>query len=480
MKYYSSRKKSIRVSPAEAIVAGLAPDGGLFLPQRHSSVMTAQLDKIDDETLAVRILQALFPDFTEKELLHYVQAAYRTSFDKGDIAPLTRTGQTFTAELWHGPTAAFKDVALSLLPYLLTAAAKKCGITDEIRILTATSGDTGSAALSGFGGVPGTTIAVFYPAGGVSPMQEHQMVSAPGTNTAVCAVRGNFDDAQTGVKKILASTVPPAGVRFSSANSINIGRLAPQIIYYFKSYRELLRTGAVELGAPVDFAVPTGNFGDIFAGFLAKKMGLPVGRLICASNQNHILTDFLTAGVYDRRREFLLSCSPSMDILVSSNLERLLSLTAGTRRTASWMQQLSREGRFDVGPDVLAALREHFDAGWCSEEETLAEIRRSWQEDGYLIDPHTAVASAVGRRLRREGIPLVVLSTASPFKFSGAVLRALGAPAEADDRLNLKRLADFTGVTPPAALLRALARPVRHKNLCSPDGMEAFVLGMGK
>jgi threonine synthase len=384
-------------------------------------------------------------------------------------------------ELWHGPTCAFKDVALSLLPHLLTDAAKKCAITDEICILTATSGDTGSAALSGFSGVKGTRIIVFYPDGGVSPAQKKQMVTADGKNTAVCAVRGNFDDAQSAVKRIFTETAPAAGVRFSSANSINIGRLAPQIAYYFKAYRDLMREGKIKNGDPVNFVVPTGNFGDILAGYFAKKMGLPVGRLVCASNRNKVLTDFFETGVYDRRREFYLTTSPSMDILISSNLERLLCMLAGTEKTAAWMGELQKEGIYRLDAETHAALRAEFSAAWTDEAETAETIAGYFGKYGYLADPHTAVALCAYEKWlasdEANGYPTVVLSTASPYKFTRPVLAALGEESTGDEFADMERLAAISSTPIPAPLAALKEKTVHHTAVCDIAEMPAYVRG---
>ena len=431
------------------------------------------------DDISVAVLSRLFDDFSEEELRRAVTAAYDESFDNGDIAPLAKVGDAYVMELWHGPTCAFKDVALSLLPHLLTSAAKKCGITDEICILTATSGDTGSAALSGFSDVPGTRIIVFFPDGGVSPAQKKQMVTCPGKNTAVCAVRGNFDDAQSGVKAIFTGDKPAPGMRFSSANSINIGRLAPQIAYYFKAYRDLLGEGRITMGDPVNFVVPTGNFGDILAGYFAKKMGLPVGRFVCASNRNRVLADFFESGVYDRRREFHLTSSPSMDILISSNLERLLSMFVGTEKTAELMRDLKEEGIYRLPAEALAAMRCEFSAAWADEEETAAAIRANFEKYGYLADPHTAVGlSAYEKWLGSDeanGAPTVILSTASPYKFSRHVLAALGHAAGEDEFADMKKLSEISATPIPAPLAALADKEVKHTAITDVDKMSAYV-----
>ena len=363
-----------------------------------------------------------------------------------------------------------------MLPQLITAARRQEGVRDEIVILTATSGDTGKAALAGFRDVPGTRILVFYPDAGVSAVQKAQMVTQEGANVCVCAVRGNFDDTQTGVKQIFAAGAPEnSGVRLSSANSINIGRLAPQVVYYFKAYADLLRAGRVACGEPVDFVVPTGNFGDILAGYFAKRMGLPVGRLVCASNRNDVLTDFLRTGVYDRRRPFYKTISPSMDILVSSNLERLLYLLCGDcEEAAGYMRALRDDGCYTVSPALLGKLRAEFACGCCSDEETKQTIGRVWREEGYLMDTHTAVAWHVAEQYQSDA-PVVVLSTASAYKFPAAVLSAVGGDASGDEFDVMERLHALTGVPVPKALAELRTKPVRHHAVIDREEMPAFV-----
>ncbi len=479
MEYFSTRNHNLTRSPAAAVTEGIAPDGGLYLPQSFLPFPMDALLSMSRAEISVAVLSRLFSDFTEEELSAIVHAAYDNNFPGGDIAPLAHVGDIDVMELWHGPTCAFKDVALALLPHLLTASAKKCGVTDEICILTATSGDTGSAALSGFANVPGTRIMVFFPDGGVSPAQKKQMVTNDGKNTAVCAVRGNFDDAQTGVKTIFTEGKAPRGMRFSSANSINIGRLAPQIAYYFTAYRDLLEAGRIKMGDPVNFVVPTGNFGDILAGYFAKKMGLPVGRFVCASNENRVLTDFFDTGVYDRRREFRLTSSPSMDILISSNLERLLTLAAGTEKTAAWMKELKETGIYTLDPATHAALRAEFSAAAADGEETAATIRRYFEKYGYLADPHTAVALSVYEKWMASeegnGAPTVVLSTASPYKFSRPVLAALGEESTGDEFADMEKLSALTNTAIPAPLAALAGKPVVHTAISDIDKMADFV-----
>ena len=381
-------------------------------------------------------------------------------------------------ELVRGPTSAFKDVALSMLPQLITAARGQEGVTDEILILTATSGDTGKAALAGFRDVPGTKIIVFYPDAGVSKVQKAQMVTQEGENVCVCAVRGNFDDTQTGVKGIFAAGLPEGcGVRLSSANSINIGRLAPQVVYYFKAYADLLRSGRIAAGDEVDYVVPTGNFGDILAGYLAKKMGLPVGRLVCASNRNDVLTDFLRTGVYDRRRPFYKTLSPSMDILVSSNLERLLFLLCEDEdEVAGYMRDLSEKGTYTVSVAMLEKLHREFGFGCCDDTQTKEAIGRVWREHGYLMDTHTAVAWKVAEGYE-SAAPVVVLSTASPYKFPAAVLSAIGGDASGDEFEIMDRLHDLTGVPVPQGLATLRSKAERHTDVIDREDMQKYVLG---
>ena len=474
MKFFSTRDRNIVRTPSQAIVEGIAPDGGLYLPTEFPSFPMESLMTMTGTEISVAVLSSLLSDFTEEELTQYVNKAY-SAFDDKTIAPLAKVGDDHIMELWHGPTCAFKDVALSLLPYLLTASAQKCGIKDDIVILTATSGDTGSAALSGFSGVPGTAITVFYPDGGVSPMQKRQMVTNPGKNTAVCAIRGNFDDAQSAVKRIFTEVTLPKGKRFSSANSINIGRLAPQIAYYFTAYRDLLLSGEIVYGDRVNFIVPTGNFGDILAGYFAKKMGLFVGKLVSASNENRVLADFFESGVYDKRREFRLTSSPSMDILISSNLERLLSLTVGCEKTKAYMDDLKEKGVYTLTADEIASIRCDFDGAWVSEAECAETIKRVFDTYGYLIDPHTAVAYAAKDKVALEG-KTVVLSTASAYKFTNQVLKALGEVPLDDEFSSLSLLHNMTKAPIPTPLAALKTATVYHKDVVNISDMPDYVL----
>ena len=476
MDYISSRGQSPAVDSAQAVLSGLAPDGGLYMPRAIPAFDWQHCLTLSAQQMSAAILSALLPDIPNMEAL--VKRAYTGKFETEDLTPTVPVGDFQVLELFRGPTSAFKDVALSMLPQLLTAAKREKGIAQEIRILTATSGDTGKAALVGFQDVPGVSICVFYPFGGVSQVQRAQMVTQEGENVHVCAVEGNFDDAQTGVKNIFAACQGKAlPFLLSSANSINIGRLAPQIMYYFKSYADLLSRKVISLGDKVDFSVPTGNFGDILAGYLAKKLGLPVGRLICASNANNVLTDFLTTGVYDRRRPLLKTTSPSMDILVSSNLERLLYLLSGdTALVAGLMKDLSEQGFYRVPDALLGAIQAEFAAGCCNDAQAEAIIGRVYREQGYLMDPHTACGWAAAETHRGDA-PTVVLSTASPYKFSTAVLTAIGADVSGNEYDRMDRLQALTGIPIPKNLSALREKPELHTGVISKDKMLEFVLG---
>ncbi len=480
MKYQSTRNRALTASPAAAVLRGIAPDGGLYMPEAIPVLDWQSLLKEDTLTLSARILSALLPDYEDMDAL--VRRGYAGKFETEELTPLVKVGSRYVLELFRGPTSAFKDVALSLLPQLISQARAMEGIEDEMLILTATSGDTGKAALEGFHDVPGTKIIVFYPSGGVSAVQQAQMVTQEGSNVKVCAVRGNFDDTQTGVKQIFASCdeedIP--GLRLSSANSINIGRLAPQIVYYFKAYADLVNAGRIRVGDKVHFCVPTGNFGDILAGYFAKRMGLPVGRLICASNRNDVLTDFLSTGVYDKRRTFYKTTSPSMDILVSSNLERLLSLLTGDDAyVAGLMKDLNEQGHYKVTDELLDKLQAEFSCGCCDDEAAARTIGKVWAEEKYLLDPHTAVAWTVADQfahIHRDGAPVVVLSTASPYKFPAAVLSALGQKVSDDEFAVMEDLHTSTGVPVPKNLSALREKPVRHTDCIDREDMLSYVL----
>lgn len=481
MRYHSTRNDQNFVDSAEAVLEGLAPDGGLYMPQQIPALDWKQLLKGSSQEISCAILSALLPDIPNMPRL--VANAYTGKFETEDLTPSVSVGDSTVLELFRGPTSAFKDVALSMLPQLLTAAKREKGVAEDIMILTATSGDTGKAALVGFRDVPGVRICVFYPYGGVSQVQRAQMVTQEGNNVAVCAVRGNFDDAQTGVKQIFtAFQGKKLPFRLSSANSINIGRLAPQVMYYFRAYKDLLAAGKIKLGDKVNFSVPTGNFGDILAGYLAKKMGLPVGTLICASNANNVLTDFIRTGTYDRRRPLLKTTSPSMDILVSSNLERLLYLLSGdTKLVASLMKQLKEEGAYTVPDALKAAIQKEFWAAYCDDARAAEIIGRVYREQHYLCDPHTASGFAAAEDYHNETgdlTPMVILSTASPYKFPAAVLSAIGGDTGGDEFEQMERLQQMTGVPIPAPLASLKGKKELHTDVIEKEAMSTYVLGL--
>ena len=481
MIYHSTRNEQLTASSTHAVLQGIAPDGGLYIcdPAALHFDWRAALEK-DTLSMAADILHALLPDFENMEQL--VRDSYAGKFPTSDLTPLTPVADKYVLELYHGPTSAFKDVALSVLPRLIVAAAKAEGMKGDVVILTATSGDTGKAAMEGFHDVPGTRITVFYPHGGVSAVQQAQMATQEGNNVRVCAVRGNFDDAQTGVKNIFAACKDRDlhGAMLSSANSINIGRLAPQIMYYFRSYRDLLDAGKIKLGDEVNYSVPTGNFGDILAGYLAKRLGLPVGKLICASNANNVLTDFIRTGVYDKRRPLLKTTSPSMDILVSSNLERLLYLLSGdTALVSGLMNSLNREGVYTVPGALLEQIQKKFWAAYCDDakaQEIMGRVYRDW---GYLCDPHTASGWAAAEEYvsqTGDSRPMVVLSTASPYKFPAAVLAAVGGDTSGSEFDQMARLSAMTGVPIPKNLAGLQGKPERHTGVINKEDMLDYVL----
>ncbi len=481
MRYHSTRNESVFVDSAQAVLEGLAPDGGLYMPEGLPAFDWQECLKGSSIQMSTQILSALLPDIPDMPEL--VRRAYTGKFETEDLTPTVPVGSFSMLELFRGPTSAFKDVALSMLPQLLTAAKAVKGQEKDILILTATSGDTGKAALEGFRDVPGIRICVFYPDGGVSQVQRAQMVTQEGNNVAVCAVRGNFDDAQTGVKNIFAACQGrDLPVALSSANSINIGRLAPQIMYYFRAYRDLLDAGKIRLGDEVNFSVPTGNFGDILAGYLAKRLGLPVGALICASNANNVLTDFIRTGTYDRRRPLLKTTSPSMDILVSSNLERLLYLLSGdTKLVAGLMQELNTQGVYTVPAQLLEKIQSQFWAACCDDARAAEIIGRVYKEDGYLCDPHTASGWAAAEDYVAEtsdNRPMVVLSTASPYKFPAAVLTAIGGDTSGDEFTQMARLSQITGVPVPKNLASLQGKPEKHTQVIDKDKMLSFVLSL--
>ena len=481
MYYHSTRSPMPRVDSAQAVLDGLAPDGGLYMPESLPAFDWQACLQGTSLQMSTAILSALLPDIPRMEEL--VRLAYTGKFETEDLTPTVKVGNFTLLELFRGPTSAFKDVALSMLPQLLTAAKAQKGMEQDILILTATSGDTGKAALEGFHDVPGVRICVFYPHGGVSQVQRAQMVTQEGGNVAVCAVEGNFDDAQTGVKNIFAACRDrELPFRLSSANSINIGRLAPQIMYYFRAYRDLMDRGEIRLGDPVNFSVPTGNFGDILAGYFAKKLGLPVGRLICASNANNVLTDFISTGTYDRRRPLLKTTSPSMDILVSSNLERLLYLLSGdTALVAGLMQQLKEEGAYTVPADLLAKIQAEFCASYCDDARAEEIMGRVFRDYGYLCDPHTAAGWAAAEDYvtqTGDHTPMVVLSTASPYKFPAAVLTAIGGDTDGDEFCQMERLSRLSGVPIPKNLSGLQGKPEKHTGVIPKEKMLDFVLSL--
>ena len=461
--YKSTRSDSTPVSASKAILMGLAQDGGLFVPTQIPAFdkTLSELAGMDYRGVAYEVMKLLLTDFTEEELKGCIERAYGDNFDVKEIVPLHNADGAYLLELFHGPTIAFKDMALQILPHLMTTSMKKNREDKEVVILTATSGDTGKAAMAGFADVAGTRIMVFYPKDGVSSIQERQMVTQKGDNTRVVGIRGNFDDAQSEVKRIfgdaaLRGEMAEKGFAFSSANSINIGRLVPQIVYYVFAYTRLLKDGVIREGEKINIVVPTGNFGNILAAYYASGMGLPVAKLLCASNSNKVLFDFFTTGTYDRNRDFILTSSPSMDILISSNLERLIYHISGndSAATAALMKDLSEKGSYAITDQMKEGLS-LFEGGYATEEETAAAIRRLYEADGYVIDPHTAVAVHVYDAYRSktgDTTPAVIASTASPFKFENSVMRALGEPAELPDLELADRLSEKAGVPVPEAV----------------------------
>ena len=487
IEYVSTRNPSIRVSSSKAILDGQAEGGGLYVPSDLDLVKTDYHDIIrgDFRSMAKAVWNIFFDDYGEDLIDELVERSYKNKFSAEDITPLVRTCSSRTGayvlELYHGPTSAFKDVALSALPNLMSAARSMNDFTDDIMILTATSGDTGSAAIQGFSDVPGTGIIVFYPYGGVSDTQRLQMVTPACTNVTACAIRGNFDDAQTGVKRLFREIPKPVkGVSLSSANSINIGRLVPQIVYYFSAYAQLIKDGVIADGDKIDFIVPTGNFGDIMAGWYALKMGLPVRRLVCASNKNDVLTEFLSTGHYDRKREFYKTTSPSMDILVSSNLERLLYYVCGPEHTLEYMKQLEQTGEYTITAEELAEISSVFTGIYASDDEGAAAIKSVFEADRYLMDTHTSIAWACMERYKEDpdytDVPAVVLSTASPYKFSAAVLEALGEELTGSDEGNMNKCHAITGADIPAGLAGIFKKPIVHNDVIEISDMKSYVI----
>ncbi len=484
---YKSTRGGEGVSASMAILKGLADNGGLYVPSEIPAldVPVESLANMTYQEVAYEVMKLYLTDFTKEELLSCINKAYDSKFDAQEIAPMVYADGAYYLELFHGPTIAFKDMALSILPHLMTTSAKKNHVNHEIVILTATSGDTGKAAMAGFADVEGTKIIVFYPKDGVSPIQEKQMVTQKGDNTFVVGIHGNFDDAQTGVKKMfndkaLAAALDAGGYQFSSANSINIGRLVPQIVYYVYSYAMLVHNEEIKNGETINVVVPTGNFGNILAAYYAKNMGLPIDRLICASNENKVLYDFFSTGSYDRNRDFILTSSPSMDILISSNLERLIYKISGEDPAANdkMMKALARDGRYEI-TDVMKARLKDFYGNYANEEETARMIHDLYEETGYVIDPHTAVAAAVYKKYvadTKDMKKTVIASTASPFKFARSVMTAIdGKYSSMEDFELIDELSAIANVPVPGAVEELRTAPVRHTARCDVGAMEEMV-----
>lgn len=482
--YKSTRSDDIKVTASQAILKGLSPDGGLFVPSTLPTldVSLSDLTKMSYQEVAYVVMKQFLTDFTEEELKNCINRAYDEKFDTPELAPLVKADGAYYLELFHGATIAFKDMALSILPHLLITSARKNQVKNDIVILTATSGDTGKAALAGFADVEGTKIVVFYPKNGVSPIQEKQMVTQKGDNTKVIGIHGNFDDAQTGVKNIfgnkeLEKELDAAGYQFSSANSINIGRLVPQVVYYVYSYANLLKEGEITEGEKINVVVPTGNFGNILAAYFAKHMGLPIDQLICASNENKVLFDFFSTGCYDRNREFKLTSSPSMDILISSNLERLIYLIAGcdAKKNKELMDALKSTGKYEITPDMKEKLADFY-GNYTSEAETAETIKDLYEKTGYVIDTHTAVAANVYKKYVKEtkdSKKTVIASTASPFKFARSVMDAIDAKKydSLSDFELVDELSKVANVAVPKAVEELRTAPVRHNTVCEVNEM---------
>lgn len=485
--YKSTRNSERTVTASEAILKGLAEDGGLFVPESVPAldVTMEELKDMTYQETAYAVMKQFFTDFTEEELKHCINSAYDEKFDTEVIAPLVKVGDVYHLELFHGATIAFKDMALSILPHLMTTSAKKNHVTKDIVILTATSGDTGKAALAGFADVPGTKIIVFYPKDGVSRVQELQMVTQKGENTSVVAIHGNFDNAQSGVKalfedKELEKELADAGYQFSSANSINIGRLVPQVVYYVYAYAKLLQNEEIAAGEKINVTVPTGNFGNILAAYYAKQMGVPIAKLICASNENKVLFDFFRTGTYDRNREFVLTSSPSMDILISSNLERLIYTIAGqdAQKNAQFMEELKEKGAYEITPEMKEKLSD-FAGGFATEEQTEQAIHDTYASTGYVMDPHTAVAAYVCRKYREDSqdqTKMLVASTASPYKFARSVMTAIDEKYEGTEEFALvDELEKISGVSIPNAVEEIRNAKILHTRECDADRMKETV-----
>ncbi len=485
--YTSTRNRDVRVTASQAILQGLSEDGGLFVPESIPTleVPLEELAEMSYQQVAYQVMSRFFTDFTEEELKSCINRAYDEKFDTEEIAPLVKAESAYYLELFHGATIAFKDMALSILPHLMTTSARKNHVEHDIVILTATSGDTGKAALAGFADVPGTKIIVFYPENGVSPIQKKQMVTQKGENTYVVAIRGNFDDAQTGVKKIfndkaMGERLAEKGYQFSSANSINIGRLIPQVVYYVYAYSRLLKNGEIASGECINVDVPTGNFGNILAAYYAKQMGLPIAKLICASNENKVLFDFFRTGTYDRNRKFVLTSSPSMDILISSNLERLIYRLAGEDDQANrkLMENLGSTGAYSITEEMRDKLQDFY-GNYASEEETAEKIHQLYENTGYVIDTHTAVAAEVYEKYVKETgdhTKTLIASTASPFKFIRSVLSAIDEKyANMDDFEQVEELSKIANVSVPKAIQEIRTAPVLHNTVVDVEEMPVIV-----
>ena len=486
--YGSTRGNGEKITASMAILKGLAEDGGLFVPDSIPAldVPLKELLGKSYQEIAYQVMSRLLTDFTEEELRNCINKAYDSKFDAPEIAPLVKKGNSYYLELFHGSTIAFKDMALSILPHLLTTAAKKNGVTNEIVILTATSGDTGKAAMEGFADVPGTRIIVFYPKDGVSPVQEKQMLTQKGENTAVVGIYGNFDDAQTGVKNIfndkeMKEKLAGAGFQFSSANSINIGRLVPQIAYYVYAYLRLMEAGEIQENEQINVVVPTGNFGNILAAYYAKEMGIPIARFICASNENKVLYDFFRTGCYDRNRDFRLTNSPSMDIQISSNLERLIYKIAGNdaEKNRNFMEQLGAEGKYEITEEMKEKLREFY-GNYANEEETAQTIRQVYEETGYVLDTHTAVGKAVYEKYKKDtqdNTKTVIASTASPFKFTRSVMTAIDKKYEdMEDFQLVDELSELAKIPVPQAIEEIRTAEIRHNTTAQVSQMAETVM----
>ena len=483
--YHSTRNSEETATASEAILKGLTSDGGLFVPDSipKLNVSLEDLTQMSYQEIAYAVMKEFLTDFTEEELKTCINNAYDSKFDTEEIAVTKKVDGAYYLELFHGATIAFKDMALSILPHLLVTSARKNNVKNEIVILTATSGDTGKAALAGFADVPGTKIIVFYPKSGVSPIQEKQMVTQKGDNTYVIGIKGNFDDAQTGVKKmfsnkVLAIVMNDNGFQFSSANSINIGRLVPQVVYYVKAYADLLKQGALKAGEPMNVVVPTGNFGNILASYYAKQMGIPIGKFVCASNKNKVLFDFFETGKYDRNREFYVTTSPSMDILISSNLERMIYRIAGNdaKQCAKFMAALTKDGEYVITDAMKAELSEFFGA-FGSEEETAVKIKEVYDKEGYVMDTQTAVAAVAYDKYKAatgdDKTPTVIASTASPYKFTRSVMDAIDPAYDAEDDFELvDELNKVSKTAIPKAIEEIRSAPVLHDTVCETAAME--------